>query len=108
MASPNFVRTALVLRGGQPRSRPGHRNKVAFFDDLHASPDDLRLAIGANVEVGQPDVVTVRVRANPDNSPHHNAFGARDHHVYLAGTWASGGLLFQVMSFGPYLGVVDR
>jgi hypothetical protein len=52
MASPNFVRTALVLRGGQPSSRPGHRNKVAFFDDLHASPDDLRLAIGANVEVG--------------------------------------------------------
>jgi hypothetical protein len=29
-------------------------------------------------------VVTVRVRANPDNSPHHNAFGARDHHVNLA------------------------
>jgi hypothetical protein len=84
MAASDFVSIVFVLRCGQPGSRPGHRNEVAFFDDWRASPDDLRLAIRPNVEVGQPDVVTIRMRANLDNSPHHDAFGVRDHQANLA------------------------
>ena len=84
MAASDFVSIVFVLRCGQPGSRPGHRNEVAFFDDWRASPDDLRLATRTNVEVGQPDVVTVRMRANLDNSPHDDAFGTRGHQANLA------------------------
>ncbi len=83
-APPNLVVAAVSLRCGQPGSRRSHRNEVARFDDFHAAPDDLQLVIGADVEVGQPDEVTTRMRANVDNSPHHDAFGARDHQENLA------------------------
>jgi len=90
MAASDFVSIVFVLRCGQPGSRPGHWNEVAFFEDWRASPDDLRLAIRTNVEVGQPDVVTVRMRANLDNSPHHDAFGVRDHQANLAPIHSAG------------------
>ncbi len=72
MAAPNLVAAALVCRGGQPGSRLCHWNEAARLHDWHTAPDDLRSVIGADVDVGEPDALAERMRANLDHSPHYD------------------------------------
>src|SRR5581483_8703511 len=70
---------------GQPASGWRHRDEVALIQERYAAPYDLRLIVPPDVDVGEPDPVTVRVGADLDDAPHDHASRCHKHGTVPSG-----------------------